>query len=190
MLAKLRQLSENLMTKIKQVFVVASALAMAILTNAQTFGQASDTELFTVTAPTVLTVTSPAASVTITHDKTDSDQVFSVQSWTVAQNGAIGASISFATDQAFTNTVTSSFKRDAKLDLALASSDTGSGWALTTSTDTTDYGTADGVATVSAASTAPGDAASNLTVTFITTDFSTMASGDYAMTVTGTITSN
>lgn len=178
------------MKKINKVFTAALATGLVTLATSLSFGQVSDTEVFTVTAPVVLTVTAPTATIGITHDKTDANQVFAVQSWTVAQNGSIGATISFATGTAFVNTVTSSFKRDAKLDLALASSDTGSGWAITTATDTTDYGSADGVATVAAASTAPGDAAFNLTVTFITTDFSTMASGDYATTVTGTITSN
>ena len=177
------------MKTMNRVFATMVALSLLILTTNLAFSQANDTTVFTVTAPVVLTVTAPAATAGITHDETDNDNAFPVQSWTVAQNGHSGASISFATDQAFTNTVTSSFKRDCKLDLALASSDTGSGWAVTTASDQTDYGSADGVATVAAASTAPGDAAFNLTVTFITVDWSTMASGDYDLTVTGTITS-
>jgi hypothetical protein len=152
----------------------------------------SDTETFTVTAEAVLTVTAPAASAGITHAQTDANQAFTPQSWTVAQNGAEGASITFSTDQAFTHATETTFKRDAKLDLALASSDTGSGWAVTVASDQTDYANAtpDEVATVSADSTAPGDAAFNLTVTFVETDFSTLASGNYSTTITATITSN
>ncbi len=77
-----------------------------------------------------------------------------------------------------------------KLDLALNTSDTGSGWNVTTASDQTNYGAADEVATVQAVSSAPGDATLNLTVTFITTDFSTLLAGNYTSTVTATITAN
>jgi hypothetical protein len=169
---------------------IGASLLAAMLGASTTFGQASTTEDFTVTVNPVLTITRPAASVTITHSQADANQVFAAQRWTVAQNSAAGASLTFSTNQAFTHTVESTFKRNAKLDLVLFSSDTGSNWAVTTATDQTDYASLDGVATVAATADNPGDAALDLTVTFLETDFSALASGDYTTTVTGTITSN
>jgi hypothetical protein len=181
---------ETLMNK--RIILIAATLLAILLVTTNANAQVNDTETFTVTVDPVLTIVAPAASVGITHDATNGNQIFAAQRWLVTQNAAAGAAVTFSTNQAFTNTVSSSFKRDAKLDLAVFSSDSGSGWAVTTATDQTDYAniTPDGVATVAAAATAPGDASLDLTVTFITTDFSTLASGAYATTVTGTITAN
>ena len=166
------------------LFLVSSAASNA--------SAVTDTETFTVTVDPVLTITAPPTSASMAHSETDTDQAFAPQSWTVAQNAPTGASVSFSTDQAFTHATDATYKRDAKLDLALASSDADSGWAITVPIDQTDYANAspDGVATVSAAATGAGDAAFNLTVTLVETDFSMLASGDYSTTVTGTLTSN
>ena len=151
--------------------------------------QATDNQVFTVTVPTVLTITGPA-NVTVAHDQSDSNQAFAAQQWTASVNDVDGATVIFQTNQAFTHTVASSYKRNAKLDLAIASSDAGANWSVSTATDQTNYAGADGVAAVQASSTAPGDAAFNLTVTFITTDFSSLAAGSYTTTVTATLTAN
>ena len=135
----------------KRILSVGAMLfALLALGISSASAQSSGTETFNVTVPAVLTITAPAASVGITHDQADTNQVFAAQRWTVAQNAAAGASITFSTNQAFTHATATSFKRNAKLDLGLFSSDTGSGWALTTATDQTDYANAtpDGVATV------------------------------------------
>lgn len=176
--------------KRQSVLLLAILLLMGIAGTAR--GQANDTESFTVTVDPVLTIAAPLASTSITHDGTDTNQVFTAQRWTVTQNASAGASVTFATDQAFTHTTATTSKRDAKLDLSLFSSDTGSGWSVTTATDQTAFGAAtpDGVAQVAASATAAGDAAFDLTVTFVETDFSTLPSGNYTMTVTGTITAN
>lgn len=173
--------------------IIAVAVAVIWATAATSAkAQVSDTETFTVTVDPTLTITAPTASVAVTHDGTDTNQAFAAQRWTVTQNASAGASVTFSTNQAFTHATATTFKRNAKLDLSLFSSDTGSGWAVTTATDQTDYANAtpDGVATVAATATAPGSAAFDLAVTFITTDFSTLASGNYSTTVTGTITAN
>ena len=173
----------------KRFVVIAATLLVIALAVSEALAVIA-TESFTVTVPAVLTVTAPAASVSLTHSQTDGNQAFAAQRWTMAQNAALGASITFSTNQAFTHATATTFKRNAKLDLALFSSDAGSGWAVTTATDQTDYANviSDGVATVSATAIAPGDAALDLTVTFVTTDFSTLASGNYSTTVTGTLT--
>ena len=98
---------------------------------------ATATQTFTVTVPSVLTVTrSGSSTVTITHDQSDSNNAFSAQQFVVHQNGVLGATISFAVAQPFTN---GSFKRDCKLDLAIASSDSQAVWAVTTASSQTDY---------------------------------------------------
>src|ERR1041385_140431 len=97
---------------------------------------ATATQTFTVTVPSVLTVTrSGSSTVTITHDQSDSNNAFSAQQFVVHQNGVLGATISFAVAQPFTN---GSFKRDCKLDLAIASSDSQAVWAVTTASSQTD----------------------------------------------------
>jgi hypothetical protein len=151
--------------------------------------QATDNQVFTVTVPTVLTITGPA-NVSVNHDASNNDQVFSAQQWTASVNDVDGATVIFQTNQAFTHSTATAYKRDAKLDLAIASSDPTASWAVSTATDQTNYAGADGVAAVQASSTAPGDAAFDLTVTFITTDFSSLAAGDYTTTVTATLTAN
>ena len=170
----------------------AASWLLVALTASNASAQVNDTETFTVTVDPVLTITSPAASVSIAHSEADTDQAFAAQSWTVAQNASAGASVSFTTSQAFTHATATTFKRDAKLDLAIATSDSGSGWTVPVASDQTDYANAtpDEIATVSATATAPGDAEFNLAVTFIETNFSELASGDYSTTVTGTLTSN
>lgn len=177
----------------RQIVAIAAGLILILALTVDIAHAVTGTETFTVTAPAVLTVTPPAASVSITHGQTDVNQVFAAQRWTVAQNGSAGAAITFATNQPFTHATATSFKRNAKLDLALFSSDTGSGWSVTTATAQSNFAatpTPVNTATVAASATAPGDAAFDLTVTFIETDFSRLASGSYSTTVTATLTSN
>jgi len=45
--------------------------------------QVTDTEAFWVRVPSRMTITSPAASVLISHDETDADQAFAAQQWRV-----------------------------------------------------------------------------------------------------------
>lgn len=113
--------------------------------------------------------------------------LFAPERWTVTQTSSAGATVTFTTEQAFTSTISSSLKRDARLDLALASSDTRSGRAVSVASDQTSYASASEVAKVQASSTAPGSAAFDLTVTFVTGDVFTLEQGDYVTTVTGTI---
>lgn len=151
--------------------------------------QVTASQKFTVTVPTNIDITAPS-DVAITHDESDNDQAFPAQQWNVRGNIAAGVSVSFSTDQAFTHTTDSSFQRDAKLDLALASSDGPAVWSVGVASDTTDYANADGQATVQASSDGVGSAAFDLSVTFITDTFGSFAAGDYETTVTGTVTAN
>jgi hypothetical protein len=154
--------------------------------------QVSGTQGFRVRIPSKLKITPPAAEAFIEHDETDANQVFPAQQWDVKANARSGATVSFSTDQAFTHTVDGAYKADAKLNLAIGSSQAKANWSVTNPADQTDYGAAvpDEVAMVQAASTKAGKASFDLTVTFITVEHDALAEGDYTLTVTGTLSAN
>lgn len=159
--------------------------------------QTTDTQRFTVTVPSSLSIVAPADA-TLTHDTTNSDQVFlpgaiTANHWQVLCNSNAGATVNLTTNSAFTHTVNSSYKRDARLDLAVSSTDNNGAlaiWGVTTASDQTNYVGADNTASVQATSAEPGKATLALTVTFITNTYSTLLQGDYQIDVVGTIASN
>ena len=152
--------------------------------------QVSGNQAFIVNVPANLSITPPNAGVSLTHDETDSDQIFPNQAWQVRANSRLGATVVFSTNQAFTHTLDSTFVRDARLDLAISSASGPANWTIGAASDQTDYASADGVATVQAQSDRPGQAVFDLTVTFVTTQWDTLASGDYLTIVTGTLSAN
>lgn len=176
-------------------FVTGALCAVAVLSSQSgAFAQQTDskTQTFSVVVPSTLSITAPA-SVSLNHDQTDANQVFPVQQWVAACNNALGANITFSTTTCFRNVVgTTTYKRNVRLALAIATSDAGSGWGVTVANDVTNYAatTPDEAAAVSANSTAPGAATFNLTATFLDTDFSALAAGTYSTVVTGLITAN
>lgn len=174
----------------KKFLSLVAVLAVAVCTG-EAFAQtsASASQKFTVSVPTSVSITAPA-DVSLTHDQTDNNQAFPAQSWAVRGNVGAGVSVSFATNQAFTNLTDSSFKRNAKLDLAIASHTGPATWNVSKATDTTDYAGNNGVASVQASSNGVGKANFNLTVSFITDTFGSFLAGDYVTTVTGTVTAN
>ena len=180
----------NFMRKLRHSTVssAASLLLVAVLVS-DADPQVTATAGYRVSVPRVATIAAPA-SVSIMHDETSGNQVFGAQQWTVAQNSPTGSTVTFSTSQAFTNAVAPSSKRDARLDLAVASTDSGSTWILSLPSDQTDYASANEIAKVQATSTGPGSGAFNLTVTFLTGDIFTLTSGDYTTTITATITAN
>ncbi|MCA9261659.1 MAG: hypothetical protein KDA61_20720 [Planctomycetales bacterium] len=165
-------------------FAFALTLLMAATANAQ-----SDTQTFTMTVPSTIAITAPSAA-TATHDESDNDVAFSTQQWTVTGNAAAGVTVSFSTATAFINTIDSGYKRDVQLGVAVGTTEGPATWSVDTASDTTDYGGADEVATVAVSSDGVGNAAIDLTVTFKTVNYGTFLAGDYATTVTGTVTSN
>lgn len=152
--------------------------------------QVSDTQGFNINVPSRLSITAPSASVSELHDGTAADHAFTTQQWEVKANARNGATVVFATDQAFTHEEHTDIKRDAKLDLSIAASSGSANWAVTVASDQTNYAGSDEIATVQAGSDRPGKADFDLTVTFITDDIETLAEGDYDLTVTGTLTAN
>jgi len=176
------------MKSFARLLVPGILMALAVLAPSTAWAEAKS-QSNTVTVSPVLTLTAPAAA-SITHDGEDTNQAFTAASWGIESNNAAGATVTFAVSDVFVHSVANSYKADVKLDLALSTSDSGSGWTVTTATDTTDYAaaTADLAASVVASSTAAGDAALDLSVTFVSSDHSLLAAGDYAVTVTGTLT--
>lgn len=169
------------------VISAATAILVFALAISDANAQVKATQIYAVRVPPKVAITAPSGIASLTHDRTEADQTFAPERWTVTQNSSAGAIVTFTTEQAFTSTTSANVKRDARLDLALASSDSNSGWTVSAASDQTNYASASEVARVQAVSTAPGNAAFDLRVTFVTGDLFTLAQGDYVTTVTGTI---
>lgn len=161
-----------------------AALTLGLAASAE--AQVTDTEMFRVTVNSLMSIQAPAALVSQIHDETDNDQDFALQRWLVTANNAIGATAVFETDQCFTHTVDNTYKRNAALSLAVVGS--GSAWTVTTGTATTNYGASLEVVSVAAGSSTAGSAAFDLGVTLVEETFADLASGDYELTITGTLT--
>ncbi len=181
---------------IKSLLKVVSAVVVAACCQSA-MAQTTDTQRFTVTVPSTLSITAPADQ-SLTHDTTDNNQVFSPGSlaanhWAVQCNSSAGATVNLRTSTPFTHTSNSTYKRDAKLDLSVSSSDNSSSgaiWSIATASDQTNYVASDNIASVQATSAQPGKATLALSVTFITNTYSTLLQGDYQIDVVGTIAAN
>ena len=174
----------------RTALTAAAAMLVAAMLVCPAAAQQSATMVYTVRVPTRVMIAAPSGTASVTHSGTEADEAIAPQRWTVNQNSPAGAVVTFRTEHAFTSTMVPLVKRDARLDLALDTAQSASGWMISVPSDQTDYASAFEVAEVQAASTAPGRAAFDLTVTFLTGDIITLASGDYVTTVTGTITAN
>ncbi|MFG0290213.1 MAG: hypothetical protein ACF8CQ_18685 [Rhodopirellula sp. JB044] len=169
------------------VAVLTAVVACGVASNAS--AQVSDSQTFTVTVPSNLSITAPVDAA-LTHDETDSNQAFPNQSWTVVGNSLSGVTVSFATGSAFVHTADPTYKRDAQLGLNVTTSSGPGTWTVNQATDVTDYVNSDNVATVTASSNGTSSATFALAVSFITDAYGSFPSGDYATTVTGTVTAN
>ena len=180
-----------------QRFVKTFSLIIVTSLSQVAMGQTTDTQTFTVTVPSSLSIIAPDDQF-LTHDTTDNGQVFNpgtdtANHWAVLCNSAAGATVNLTTLTPFTHTTNSSYQRDAQLDLAVSSSDNNGGsavWTVTNPTDVTDYLGSDDNASVQATSAAPGKATLALTVTFVTDTYSTLLQGDYQIDVVCTIAAN
>ena len=149
---------------------------------------ATDSQTFNVVVESQLSIQAPA-TVSIIHDQTDTNQVFAAQGWLARCNNGLGGTVSFSTATPFQAVVgATTYRRNAQMGLAVGTSDVGSGWATVVSSATAT--TVSPVATVSAASTAPGDATLNLSMTFVDNNFSALPAATFSTTVTATITAN
>ena len=171
----------NLKYALAAIMLAASASTATAATTAS--------QKFTVDVPSNISITAPP-NISLTHDESENDQSFAAQQWVVKGNTLNGVSVSISTGSHFQHTTDTGSKRDAKLDLSVNSSVGPAAWTVPQATDTTDYATNDGVATVQAVSDGVGRADLDLVVTFITDGFGSFAAGLYETTVTGTVTAN
>jgi hypothetical protein len=176
--------------------------AVAVVASCQLVSaQTTDTQRFTVTVPSTLSITAPSDRVQA-HDTTNNNQVFApgtnlANHWAVSCNSNAGATVLLTTSTPFTN---GTHEQDARLDLAVSSTDNTSGatptaiWSVTQPSGQTNYlaGTAAGdTASVIAQSSRPGKATLGLTVTFVMDNaYSTLSQGNYVIDVVGTIAAN
>jgi hypothetical protein len=172
-------------------FLMLAAVGAVLCSSQSAFAQltASDTQRFVVSVPSAVAITAPA-DILIVHDLTDNDQVFPPQQWYVQGNVFTGVTTTFSVAAPFTHTINPAFQRDARLDIAIASTLGPALWNVDVPTDATDYQNGDNNALVQISSGAVGHAYADLTVTFQTIAFAQVLAGDYDTIVTGTVTEN
>ncbi len=163
----------------------------ALAFGAQVAYTAVDQQQYTVNVPQRITIDAlGAANVTATLPDSNATLAFPSQNWDVKGNVQPGVNVNFKTLQAFTNTTTPSFKRDARLSLGLVSNTGPAVWTPGVLVDSTNYGGGDEEALVSCTSNGVGRAVLSLGVEFLTVDIGQVAEGDYVTTVQGTVTAN
>lgn len=133
-------------------------------------------------------ITAPAGQ-SQNHNGSDANQSFTQSTWTLSSTEALGATLTLSAGP-FTHSTVSTIKRDTRLDLAVLSSQGAALWAATVPTSQTNIALNVNTATVAAKSSSLGGGTVGLTVTFMDTDYSTLAAGNYTLTVTGTIVPN
>ncbi|TWU03283.1 hypothetical protein [Neorhodopirellula pilleata] len=173
------------------IFTIAalSIAMMSLIDMRPTQAQTTARQRFRVAVPSNISIVAPDEAV-ITHDETNSNQVFPAQRWSVVGNTMSGVSVSFSTPTPFIHVDNPSYKRDARLGLVISSSSGPGGWVVTQPFDMTDYASNDNSATVTARSNATGAASFGLSVTFVTGTYGSFPAGIYETTVVGTITAN
>ena len=152
-------------------------------------GQTTGSQTFKVVVPQSISIVAPSET-SLTHDQTDSPQVFPVQTWLVKGNVSAGVNVKFIAAQPFTHTTDAASKRDVKLDLSVGAKQGPATWTVDVASDMTNHEASDQDAQVVASSNGVGRANLNLAVSFIGGEFGVFAAGDYVTTVVGTIAAN
>ena len=171
----------------KILFSFFGGLVLAGSFTSAASAQTTGNQAFNVVVPRSLTITAPSASTSMDHNLTPDPQAFPAQMWAVRGNIRTGVVVNFTTASPFVHTGDSSFKRNAKLDLAVGNWAGPATWTVDKPTDSTAFATNYNEAQVSVSSSGVGRAELNLTVSFLTDDLGTLAEGNYATTVIGTI---
>ncbi len=172
----------------KSIVRVLSVVGVSSVIANASYAAVTGSQNFTITVPQSISITAPAAA-TLTHDQTDNPQAFPVQAWSVKGNSNTGVNVNFTAANPFIHATNPTFKRNAKLNLALGTVQGPATWTIGVNEAQTNYNTSTG-ATVTATSTGVGRANLNLTVSFITEEFGVFAQGDYTTTVVGTVAAN
>ncbi|MEZ6123099.1 MAG: hypothetical protein R3C49_08000 [Planctomycetaceae bacterium] len=174
-----------------RIFARCLCAVAAVVMGNTAFGQAP-TQQFTVVVDSVLTLTAPA-DLSITHDTTDANQTFGLANWGVLSNHGTGATVDFTTTQVFQN---GTFERDLEMTVSVVTTDNDISsnpvWSVnpTLTTYASDYNANNRTGHVQATSSSPGNATLGLQMVFVDNDYSLLPSGNYTVTVTGTISGN
>lgn len=146
--------------------------------------QATSSQSFRLRIPGILSIIPDNQSATIVHSLQERDQRFGWETWNVANQNGAGAVVTFQTDQAFTHESNLASKRDVRIDLGKRRSPR---WRITDRRDQTNYQAGDETAVVRAESNRPGAGEFRLRITFIEETLDTLESGDYEITIVGTL---
>jgi hypothetical protein len=171
--------------------------ALALLASSPCTGPAADGQVhgkqgFRVRVGPRVTVSAPPAGLTSAREDGRPDTPLAAQRWSVDTNCQSGVTVSFSTRGAFTNTQRPERKRDAELDLTLPEGEDEAEWTVLVGSDRTRHalGGAAERATVRAVSAGPGRGTLDVTVTFLANPNDPFESGEYALTLVGTVTTN
>lgn len=167
--------------------LAALLLLLFPLADSQGWAQESATQRFVVRVPPRVVVQAPPDAA-IVHDGSSSEQSFPPQSWDVSANTPSGVTVTFRTDGPFRNQ--NDAARDVRLSLLARGADSVSGWNARLPVAQTDARSGEHRALVQADSRAAGPAKLDLTITFLGGPREDLPDGDYALTVTATVTSH
>ena len=143
--------------------------------------------LLTGAALGAVSISAPGAQ-SLTHSGADAPQAFPRQAWSLTSSEALGATVTLSGGQ-FVHASNSALKGNTKLDLVVLSSQGTAGWTAIVPTDQTVL-PLHPTASVTARSTLSGNGSVGLTVTFQESDYSILGTGNYNLTITGTIQGN
>ncbi|MCA9193500.1 MAG: hypothetical protein KDB03_17125 [Planctomycetales bacterium] len=142
---------------------------------------------FRVFVPKRVAVHAPVDEVVITHDESDSNQAFPPQTWSVSGNSSLGIVVRFSTLDSFVHALDPSVKRNVQLGLNLKHATGPATWLVSQATDKSDFQLGKVMTVVEAESDDVGNAEFDLRVAFVTESFGSFATGDYQLSVIGTI---
>ena len=152
------------------------------------FGQANaqDVQVFRVTVNEAISLRSPGDAL-ISHDRTNNDQVFPEQTWTAYTTNMSGATVDL-TFRKFRHENFPIFRRNARVDLRVISSDPLANWVTNVGSAQTIGYFGNNPVTVSAESFGSGAGELGLTVSFLEFNPNFLPGGHYNMTIVGQIT--
>ncbi|MCA9036423.1 MAG: hypothetical protein KDA91_14915 [Planctomycetaceae bacterium] len=170
-----------------RVAIILLGYLLLTLSN-RVYGQ--DSTNYQVRIPGQIVIRALDPAIVEAHPGTNDDVVMADQRWFALSTSRSGATVRFSTDHAFHNLSNAAYKRDARIQITRIQGTRSARWGFDAPIDQTNYAAGDEVATVQVSSRGPGLVYCWLDVTFLTDDFSTMAGGDYQLTVIGTIAEN
>ena len=151
---------------------------------------AQDSTDYTVVVPAAMSLEALRGPAVAVHPLTTANVVLTDSRWRARSSSPTGSTVVFQTDHSFWNQEDPAFKRDAIIRLTQLQGPPQGGWTINVAQDQTNYAGGDEVATVSMSSTAAGMQMVRMEVEFITGDLPSLRTGDYLLTVIGTITQN